>query len=82
MFFARNINEYPNEDILTIIQERIIALDILTNGIRDLTQKYLTHDETEDMNKNRNDGMSDLTTDELLHSVKQAHTHTTTDTRM
>ena len=80
-FLPENINEYPNEDIQTIIQERITALDILTNGIRDLTQKYLTQDETEDINKDRNDGMSDLTTDELLHSVKQAHTHTPQQTQ-
>ena len=75
-FLPENINEYPNKDIETVIQERISALDILTNGIRDLRQKYLTQDETEDLNKNRNDGMSDLTTDELLNYVQQAHQQT------
>ena len=64
-----NIDENPDEDVQEIIQDRIKALDLLTSGIRELTQNYTSRFENNNANKTKSDGMSDLTMDETENNT-------------
>ena len=42
-FLPDNLDDNPDNDVQESIQDRIKALDLLTSGIRDLTEKYTSN---------------------------------------
>ena len=53
IFMPDNIDENPDDDVQEIIQDRIKALDLLTSGIQELTQKYTLRYENDNASKTK-----------------------------
>ena len=55
IFMPDDIDDNTDDDLQKIIQDRIKALDLLTSGIRELTQNYTSRFENNNTSKTNND---------------------------
>ena len=79
IFMPDNIDDNPDNDVQEIIQDRIKALDLLTSGIRDLTEKYTSKFENENASRTRHEGMSEITTEETSKYIPKIDAQTIQD---